>query len=104
MPIYELECIKCKEKIEVLQGYYDERPTKHEECGGKLKQIFSVPTVRDAMGKTVGSIADYNASKMTDSQKEETKQRYQTEKTSDLPGYKPDLYNKFKEYKPGKKK
>ena len=49
MPIYELECQKCSETVEVCQGFNDVLPTKHTldtrgrvvQCGGELKRIIS---------------------------------------------------------------
>ena len=41
MPIYEYECDKCGEKIEVVQ-YVNEPPLeKCKSCGGKLKKLIS---------------------------------------------------------------
>lgn len=104
MPLYLFVCTKCDKEVEVIQSYYDDRPTIHEECGGELQQKFGVPTVRDAKGKTIGSLADYNSSKFSDDYKRHLQQQQATRKTDDLPGYKSDLYEKFKDYKPSNKR
>jgi putative FmdB family regulatory protein len=43
MPIYEYECDKCGETIEVIQKMSDPDLKKHESCGGELTKLFSVP-------------------------------------------------------------
>ena len=42
MPIYEYECRKCGDIIEVIQGFNDDPIRKHVECGGKLERIISL--------------------------------------------------------------
>lgn len=69
MPLYSFTCVKCSQEIEILQGYHDKRPTKHKECGGKLKQNFTVPGAYIGP-QTVGSIAEKNASRMSNDAKE----------------------------------
>ena len=41
MPIYDYECKKCNEKIEVLQGTNDEPLNICEKCGGPLHKIIT---------------------------------------------------------------
>ena len=41
MPIYEYECGKCGEKIEVIQKFSDEPLKVHEACGGPLTKLIS---------------------------------------------------------------
>ena len=38
MPVYEYQCEKCKEVMEVLQKVSDEPLTECEKCGGKAQQ------------------------------------------------------------------
>lgn len=104
MPLYVFCCQKCEQTIEVIQSYYDERPTVHEECGGALTQKFGVPTVRDAKGKTIGSLADYNSKHYSDDYKRKIMSDHETKKTDDLPGYKENFLNKIKKYTPSNKR
>ena len=41
MPIYEYECAKCGNTIEVIQKYSDKPLKKHEGCGGALTKLIS---------------------------------------------------------------
>ncbi|MFQ5445090.1 MAG: FmdB family zinc ribbon protein [Nitrospinales bacterium] len=44
MPIYEYECKKCKEVVEILQKADDEPQTQCEKCGGKLNKMVTNST------------------------------------------------------------
>jgi putative FmdB family regulatory protein len=41
MPIYEYECAKCGQKIEVIQKMSDKPLKKHDGCGGALTKLIS---------------------------------------------------------------
>ena len=41
MPIYEYECLSCKEVHEKVQKFADEPLTVCPKCGGKLKKLIS---------------------------------------------------------------
>ncbi len=41
MPIYEYQCIKCKNKVEVMQKMTDPALTKCTSCGGELKKLIT---------------------------------------------------------------
>ncbi|MFA4829608.1 MAG: zinc ribbon domain-containing protein [Thermodesulfovibrionales bacterium] len=41
MPIYEYECLSCKEVHEKVQKFSDEPLTICPKCGGKLKKLIS---------------------------------------------------------------
>ena len=41
MPIYEYECLSCKEVHEKIQKFADELLTICPKCGGKLKKLIS---------------------------------------------------------------
>jgi|SRR6516162_2780375 putative FmdB family regulatory protein len=41
MPIYEYECTKCGERIEVIQKMSDKPLKKHADCGGTLHKLIS---------------------------------------------------------------
>ncbi|MBI5426985.1 MAG: zinc ribbon domain-containing protein [Nitrospinae bacterium] len=44
MPIYEYECEKCKEVLEVLQNPNDEPLKKCGKCGGELHKVIANST------------------------------------------------------------
>jgi putative FmdB family regulatory protein len=46
MPIYEYECQKCGQTIEVIQKMSDPDLKKHQQCGGTLTKLLSVPAVQ----------------------------------------------------------
>src|ERR1700691_93253 len=41
MPLYEYQCSKCGEKIEVLQKFSDEPLKRHKGCRGALHKLVS---------------------------------------------------------------
>ena len=41
MPVYEYQCEKCKEIVEVLQKVSDDPLTECEKCGGKIEKLFN---------------------------------------------------------------
>lgn len=41
MPVYEYQCEKCKEIVEVLQKVNDDPLNKCEKCGGTLAKQFN---------------------------------------------------------------
>ena len=41
MPVYEYQCEKCKDVVEVLQKVNDEALEVCEKCGGKLSKQFN---------------------------------------------------------------
>ena len=41
MPIYEYQCAKCGQTIEVIQKMSDKPLKKHEGCGGALTKLIS---------------------------------------------------------------
>jgi putative FmdB family regulatory protein len=43
MPIYEYQCQKCQERLEVMQRISDEPLKTCPECGGDLKKLISAP-------------------------------------------------------------
>jgi putative FmdB family regulatory protein len=42
MPLYEYQCSKCGEKIEVLQKFSDAPLKRHKGCRGSLHRLVSV--------------------------------------------------------------
>ena len=43
MPLYEYECAKCSEKIEVIRSFSDPPLVVCPNCGGELKKLLSSP-------------------------------------------------------------
>jgi len=80
MPFYDYLCEEsdCNHAFETQHGFYD-RLTTCPECGKEsLTRPFNVPVV--STPKTLGSLADRNASKMSSSQKTELARKYQEKK------------------------
>jgi putative FmdB family regulatory protein len=46
MPIYEFECRKCKDRLEVFQKMSDKPPAKCRKCGGRLEKLVSASAIQ----------------------------------------------------------
>lgn len=46
MPIYEFECLKCKDRLEVFQKMNDKPPAKCRKCGGRLEKQVSASAIQ----------------------------------------------------------
>jgi putative FmdB family regulatory protein len=46
MPLYEYQCKKCSHRFERLQQFSDAPVKKCPDCGGKVEQLISAPTVQ----------------------------------------------------------
>ncbi len=46
MPIYEFECRKCKDRLEVFQKMNDKPPAKCRKCGGRLEKQISASAIQ----------------------------------------------------------
>ena len=46
MPLYEYQCKKCGHRFERIQKFSDPPVKKCPECGGKVEQLISAPTVQ----------------------------------------------------------
>ena len=44
MPLYEYKCHRCEKVFEVRQKFSDEPLTQHEECGGEVERLISLPS------------------------------------------------------------
>ena len=81
MPIYQYECRSCKHNLEELQSFDDIPLTKCPNC--KKKKLFRVVTGGLGFymsGRTVGSLADKNSSKLSEDCKQYIKQKNKTKK------------------------
>ena len=41
MPTYQYVCTECGDQIEAVQKFTDDPLTVHEDCGGRLRKVFS---------------------------------------------------------------
>lgn len=41
MPTYQYVCTECGGQLEAVQKFTDEPLTVHDECGGRLRKVFS---------------------------------------------------------------
>ncbi len=46
MPTYEYKCVDCGKIFEVRQRFSDEPLKTHEECGGVVNRLLSVPALQ----------------------------------------------------------
>ncbi len=46
MPIYEFECRKCNDRLEVFQKMNDKPPVKCRKCGGRLEKLVSASAIQ----------------------------------------------------------
>jgi putative FmdB family regulatory protein len=98
MPIYEFECQKCKERVEVFQKMNDKHPVKCKKCGGRLEKLVSASAIQfkgsgwyvtDYAGKSrkAAEKADKDSSvsddKKSDQPEKKTKESSPAKKTSE---------------------
>ena len=79
MPIYEYECKKCGERIEVIQKMSDPPLKRHKGCGGTLTKLISAAGFQ--FKGTGWYVTDY-ARKNTKSDSTETKESADKKDTS----------------------
>ena len=46
MPLYEYECINCKERVEIIQRIGDSSTTHCPKCGAEMKKLISSPAIQ----------------------------------------------------------
>ena len=46
MPLYEYECINCKERVEIIQRVSDPPQPHCAKCGSEMKKLFSSPAIQ----------------------------------------------------------
>ena len=46
MPLYDYRCHQCGEIFEVRQKFTDDVLTVHEDCGGELERLISLPAIQ----------------------------------------------------------
>ena len=89
MPLYEYQCVKCGERVEIIQRVSDPPYTHCPKCTGEMRKLHSAPAIRfkgSGFYKT-----DYAAKKQSggESKGAETKGDSKTETKSDSSTTKP---------------
>jgi len=46
MPLYEYQCTKCGERVEVIRKFSDPPYTHCPKCGGDLRKLASAPAIQ----------------------------------------------------------
>jgi putative FmdB family regulatory protein len=46
MPLYEYQCTKCQERLEVIQNFSDPPFSHCPKCGGDMKKLISAPAIQ----------------------------------------------------------
>jgi putative FmdB family regulatory protein len=83
MPLYEYECINCKERVEIIQRLSDPPYSHCAKCGAEMKKLISSPAIQfkgSGFYKT-----DYASSKPSESKsdsKSESKGESKSESSS----------------------
>ena len=87
MPLYEYQCINCKERVEVIQRASDSPYPQCPKCDGEMKKLISSPAIQfkgSGFYKT-----DYASSKPGESKSEskaESKSDSKTDSKSESKG------------------
>src|SRR5262245_6987401 len=85
MPIYEYECGKCGQTIEVIQKMSDKPLKKHQGCGGSLTKLISAAGFQ--FKGTGWYVTDY-ARKESKTESKETKETKDSKETTSSNGNK----------------
>jgi putative FmdB family regulatory protein len=62
MPLYEYTCEKCGQTLEVIQKLSDPDLEKHEDCGGALTKLLSIPGFKFSGGSESKHPSEYQQS------------------------------------------
>ena len=49
MPTYQYLCTECGDQVEAVQKFTDDPLTVHDECGGRLRKVFSPLSTVESM-------------------------------------------------------
>jgi len=83
MPLYEYQCIHCKERTEVLQRVSDSPSPQCPKCGAEMKKLISSPAIQfKGSGFYKTDYASSSSSKPSES-KSETKTETKSETKSE---------------------
>lgn len=102
MPIYEFECRKCKDRLEVFQKMSDKPPVKCRKCGGRLEKQISASAIQfKGSGWYVTDYAGNGRKAAEKAERDTAAGSDKSEKKDDKKSDKPD--KKSKETSPSKK-
>jgi putative FmdB family regulatory protein len=99
MPIYEFECRKCKDRLEVFQKMSDKPPVKCRKCGGRLEKQISASAIQ--FKGSGWYVTDYAGNGRKAAEKAERETATSSDKKDDKKSDKSD--KKSKETSPSKK-
>ena len=99
MPIYEYQCQKCQQILEVQQSFSEQALTICPDCQGKLQKVISAPRVifkGKGFYKTDHSSASRKSSSKTSQPAGSKEESVKGAKTTDKPVFdaKPDKVDK----------
>jgi len=80
MPLYEYECTKCGERLEIRQKISDPPYSRCPKCGGQMRKLLSAPAIQF---KGSGFYKTDYAKSESKSEKSESKAESKTEAKSD---------------------
>ena len=46
MPLYEYKCVKCGERVEIIQRVSDPPDSHCPKCGGDMRKLISSPAIQ----------------------------------------------------------
>src|SRR5947207_1921930 len=84
MPLYEYECTKCKDRVEVIQRSSDPPYSHCQKCGAEMKKLISSPAIQfkgSGFYKT-----DYASSKSSESKSDSKSSESKSDAKSDSKG------------------
>jgi hypothetical protein len=87
MASFDCKCSKCEKIVEFAGISVEDLPKTHEKCGGVLTRLWQFSTKTRHTFQTVGSLADRQASKLSDDAKQHMLEEQKTKKDGYLPGY-----------------
>lgn len=99
MPIYEFECRKCKDRLEVFQKMSDKPPVKCRKCGGRLEKLISASAIQ--FKGSGWYVTDYAGNGRKAAEKAERETATSSDKKDDKKSEKSD--KKAKDTSPSKK-
>ena len=90
MPLYEYKCHRCGKNFEVRQSFSDDPLALHQECGGEVERLISVPSIRfkgtgwyvTDYGKKSGSSGANGSNGKSESKTESSKSEGSTSESS----------------------
>jgi len=96
MPTYDYHCDKCNKTMEIFHNMFDESQQKCPTCNSEIYKIYITPPYGFIdEPRTVGGLADKNASKYSNDQKEEIRLKTRSRPPKKQSTEKP-LYDKYR--------